>query len=204
MLAKNTQIIACATAFFALYACVVSPDTMLGRELPVEKKQARSNFATVGAYQYQITFDGSTLHLVGSSDADMYKTRLPGLTHSTVTEIRIAPWANSSLCAIYECRVDGRYEYYCITFLSKTDGRVDGKRHFRGKIADTKRNQSVLALNGTLDGDTILAVIGEMSVKSGRMTVPKGLLYLDNCPQPPGPNNVTEFVGALQSMNSNR
>ena len=74
-----------------------------------------------------------------------------------VTEMRLEPWvSNRGLCAVVEVSVGNEYQYSRVTLVIRPAGYSSASALFHTSAEDL----SILAVNGTFRGDSVLALLG--------------------------------------------
>jgi hypothetical protein len=108
-----------------------------------------------------------------------------------VTEMRLEPWvSNRGLCAVVEVSVGNEYQYLRVTLAIRPAGYSSASALFHTSTEDL----SILAVNGTFRGDSVLALLGVIEIKDGiARVVSRGVVSLDDCPTPPTRGSISKF-----------
>lgn len=111
--------------------------------------------------------------------------------------MRLEPWNSSGgLCAIVQVSVNDEFQYSCLTMAAPT--RSAGYDSGAAVFLRSKENYKVLALNGSLTGDSIVALMGVTRVEYGATAVDRGVIFFHDCPSPPSAGTLSFFKGDVK------
>ena len=153
-----------------------------------------------------VQVDGASQHLTVMSDTLVLVTRdssMEGPSIRTmrfrvpedgqISEMRLERWGNyGGLCAVIEVNIQGNFQYHCLTIAPQNS--TSNYQSASAKFLDTTTNMSILAVNGSFEGDSVLALLGEIEFrKQIARVVTSGVIYLDDCPTPPTRGSLSRF-----------
>ena len=158
----------------------------------------RSNIVSQGQYSYSLTVRGGTLTLSAQAaeQENVIYRRCDSISRKAGESPKCASnpgFHRGGLCAVVEVTVGDEYQYSCVTLSAPTRSR--GYDSASARFHSSKKNLSILALNGTFRGDSVLALLGVVETKGGlpARVVSRGIVYLDDCPVPPSRGSISKF-----------
>jgi hypothetical protein len=164
----------------------------------VAADHAKSNEIVMGEFVYQLAVDDNKLALLskksgtGEISSRTLNFKIPA--NGRVSELRLEPWLQKGggLCGVVEVTIGDKYRYACITLSAP--GPSAGYDSAAAVFLESPLNYAILAVNGTFDGDSVLALLGKLELQDRlARVVTKGVIYLDDCPAPPTRGSLSKF-----------
>jgi hypothetical protein len=151
----------------------------------------QSNAVELEGHVYRLILHDNALALSrrkqGADSATNRQLGFPNKPEMKIGALRLEPWLDTNLCAIVEVQTRDGYEYHGLTMSAPE--RSEGYDSASAIFFRSKERHRILALNGTYEGDTMIAVLAVVRRTKQGMAAERGVLVFDTCPYPPTEGN---------------